>query len=101
MLKDNTIKSLRSANGRVALANSSLAISAGPGMEVSRRLVTFLLTVGGPSINVPFPLNRILLMPIICDDGTIEIVKALLSDTLEKDCKALYYVRSLTEIVRP
>jgi len=40
-------------------------------------------------------------MPIICDDGTIEIVKALLSDILEKDCKALYYVRSLTEIVRP
>jgi len=31
-------------------------------------------------------------MPIICDDDTIEIVKA--------NCKALYYVRSLTEIVR-
>jgi len=40
-------------------------------------------------------------MPIICDDGTIEMVKALLSDILEKDCKALHYARSLTEIVRP
>jgi len=40
-------------------------------------------------------------MPIICDDSTIEIVKALLSDTLEKDCTALHYVRYLTEIVRP
>jgi len=38
---------------------------------------------------------------IICDDGTIEIVKALLSDIKEKDFKALYYVKSLTEIVRP
>jgi len=31
-------------------------------------------------------------MPIICDDGTIEIVKTPLSDTLEKDWKDLYYV---------
>jgi len=38
---------------------------------------------------------------IICDDGTIEIVKVLLSDIMEKVCKALYYVKSLTEIVRP
>jgi len=38
---------------------------------------------------------------IICDDDTIEIVKALLSDIMEKDCKALYYVKSLTVIVRP
>jgi len=38
---------------------------------------------------------------IICDDGTIKIVKALLSDIMEKDCKALHYVKSLTEIVRP
>jgi len=38
---------------------------------------------------------------IICDDGIIEIVKSLFSDIREKDCKALYYVKSLTEIVRP
>jgi len=40
-------------------------------------------------------------MPIICDDGTVDIVKALLSDTIKTDCKALSYVRSLTENVRP
>jgi len=43
-------------------------------------------------VNILF---EIIKRPIICDDGTIEIVKAL------EDCKALYYVRSLTEIVRP
>jgi len=31
-------------------------------------------------------------MPIICDDGTVEIVKALLSDIIKMDCKALSYV---------
>jgi len=30
----------------------------------------------------------ILTPKIICDDGTIEIVKVLLSDIMKKDCKA-------------
>ena len=46
MLKDNTTKSLQSANGRAALASSSLAISAGPGMEISLVTLRNLLAKG-------------------------------------------------------
>jgi len=37
---------------------------------------------------------------VICDDGNMEIVKVLLSHIQQKDCKALYYVKSLPETVR-
>jgi len=39
----NTRKFLQSANGRVVLANSSLASSAGPGMEISLVMLRNLL----------------------------------------------------------
>jgi len=46
MLNENTIKSLQSANGRVALANSSPVTSAGPGMEISLVALRNLLAKG-------------------------------------------------------
>jgi len=43
MLTENIMRALQSANGRVALANLSLATSAGPGMEISLVMLRNLL----------------------------------------------------------
>jgi len=46
MLKENIIEAHQSANGRVVLANSSLATAAGPGMEISLVRLRNLLAKG-------------------------------------------------------